>query len=111
MSLLLNQPSKLCFRKPVLVRSSPLHSDGFSSSSLAPQTLPYAIICADPCRPNLVTVVSNRDGDLSPSERKMPMDLVESMGMIGTSNGWIAKMNKGVVRLENTRLHRSGVVI
>ncbi|CAA7051641.1 unnamed protein product [Microthlaspi erraticum] len=90
MSLLLNQPSKLCFRKPVLVRSSPLHSDGFSSSSLGPQTLPYAIVCADPCRPNLVTVVTRREGDFSPSDRKMPMDLVESMGMIGSSNGWRA---------------------
>ncbi|KAL0854926.1 hypothetical protein Bca101_060078 [Brassica carinata] len=47
MSLLLNQPSKLCLGKRVLVRSFILGSDSFSSS--LQQTPPRAIISVSPC--------------------------------------------------------------
>ncbi|CAH2069801.1 unnamed protein product [Thlaspi arvense] len=59
MSLLLSQPSKLCFRKPVFVRSSPLLSNGLSSSSL-PEPPGYVFVCTDPCRPSLGTIVTSK---------------------------------------------------
>ncbi|KAL0734567.1 hypothetical protein Bca4012_010777 [Brassica carinata] len=78
MSLILNQPSKLCLRKPVLVRCSPLHSDGSSSASLPQsQTLPLTIFCADPCRPHLVRVVFRRDGDMNPLDCERPSNFME----------------------------------
>ncbi|CAA7051638.1 unnamed protein product [Microthlaspi erraticum] len=93
MSLLLNQPPKLCFRKPVLVRSSS------SSSSYLPQTLPDAIVCVDPCRPHLVTFVAKKDGDMTPLEKKAPMEVMERIGIIGTSNGWLATFQEDRVHL------------
>ncbi|CAN7102794.1 unnamed protein product [Brassica rapa subsp. narinosa] len=101
MSLILNQPPKLCLRKPVLVRCSPLHhSNGYSSASLPQsQTLPLTIFCADPCRPHLVRRVVRRDGDMHALDYEMPRDFMEVTEMIGTSNGWVTCLVDGIVRI------------
>ncbi|KAJ0240842.1 hypothetical protein HA466_0224110 [Hirschfeldia incana] len=100
MSLILNQPSKLCLRKPVLVRCSPRHSDGSSSASLPrSRPLPLTIFCADPCRPHLVRPVMRRDGDFDILDYEMPTEFMEVTKMIGTSNGWVAYLMDGIVSL------------
>ncbi|KAJ4875702.1 hypothetical protein Rs2_40720 [Raphanus sativus] len=101
MSLILNQPPKLCLRKPVLVRCSPHHSDGSSSASwLQSQTLPYSIFCADPCRPHLIRVVYRTwDGDMKPLEYERPSNFMEVTNLIGSSNGWITALVDGIVRI------------
>ncbi|XP_020885754.1 uncharacterized protein LOC110229551 [Arabidopsis lyrata subsp. lyrata] len=98
MSLLLNQPSKLCFRKPVLVRSSPLLSNNGFSTSL-PHDSPCVIICADPCRPELGKVVISSAKGCTPYEEKVPKELRREVGKIGSSNGWLATLKDDVVRL------------
>ncbi|CAN7004860.1 unnamed protein product [Brassica oleracea var. botrytis] len=101
MSLILNQPPKLCLRKPVLVRCSPLHhSNGYSSASLPQsQTLPLTIFCADPCRPHLVRAMVRRGGDMDALDYEMPSDFLEVTKMIGTSNGWITSLVDGIVQI------------
>ncbi|XP_023633414.1 uncharacterized protein LOC17875472 [Capsella rubella] len=73
MSLLVNNPSKLCFRKPVVVRSSsPLLSSNGVSSSL-PQNPPSVIIYVDHrCGADLGKLVIQRAGEITPLE-KYPM--------------------------------------
>ncbi|KAH0871818.1 hypothetical protein HID58_078840, partial [Brassica napus] len=87
MSLILNQPPKLCLRKPVLVRCSPLHhSNGFSSASLPQsQTLPLTIFCADPCRPHLVRVVFRRDGDMDALDYERPTQMATNVAISSSS--------------------------
>ncbi|KAH0943522.1 hypothetical protein HID58_003159, partial [Brassica napus] len=87
MSLILNQPPKLCLRKPVLVRCSPLHhSNGYSSASLPQsQTLPLTIFCADPCRPHLVRAVVRRDGDMHALDYDMPPQMATNVAMSSSS--------------------------
>ncbi|CAA7062633.1 unnamed protein product [Microthlaspi erraticum] len=95
MSLLLSQPSKLCFRKPVFVRSSSLHSNGFSSSS--------SFMYVDPCGgDDLGKLVIRRAGDITPLEKKLPL---KEMGTIGSSNGWLATLKDGVVGLQEVDLN------
>ncbi|CAD5335016.1 unnamed protein product [Arabidopsis thaliana] len=93
MSLLLNDPSKLCFRKPLLVRSSPLLSNGVSSQN------PLSVIMyVDPCGADLGKLVIRRAGDITPLEKKMSL---KEMGMIGSSHGWLATLKDGFVGLQN----------
>ncbi|CAL9243344.1 unnamed protein product [Arabidopsis halleri] len=97
MSLLLNQPSKLWFRKPVLARSSPLHSNGFSSSSL--QT-----------PPSMIGLKLAYFADYTHHfEKKVPPELVyndikddDDIGTIGSSHGWVATLkDDGILRLQD----------
>ncbi|AED96327.1 hypothetical protein AtNW77_Chr5g0138271 [Arabidopsis thaliana] len=101
MSLLLNQHWKLCFRKPVLARSSPLHSNGLSFSSL--QTPPCFIVDAEPCGAGLgkLKIVSAGDFRLTQLEKKVPLELMTGMENIGSSNGWVATLKDDVVRLQD----------
>ncbi|EFH42375.1 hypothetical protein ARALYDRAFT_495669 [Arabidopsis lyrata subsp. lyrata] len=106
MSLLLNQPSKLlCFRrKSVLVRSSPLLSNGLSSSLR--QTPPCTIIDAVPCGADLgKLVISNANAvRYTYLEKKVPLELVDNpMLTIGSSHGWIATLSQddGILRLQD----------
>ncbi|AED96328.1 unnamed protein product [Arabidopsis thaliana] len=97
MSLLLNQPSKLCFRRPVLARSSPLHSNGFSSSSL--QT-----------PPSMMALKRTYFADYAHHfEKKVPPELVyndikddDDIGTIGSSHGWVVTLkDDGILRLQD----------
>ncbi|CAL9243343.1 unnamed protein product [Arabidopsis halleri] len=100
--LLLNQPSKLCFRKSVLARSSPLHSNGFSFSSL--QSPPCFIVDAEPCGADLgkLKIVNAGEFRLTTLEKKVPLELMMGMEDIGSSNGWVATLkDDGVVRLQD----------
>ncbi|KAG7543085.1 hypothetical protein ISN45_Aa07g030120 [Arabidopsis thaliana x Arabidopsis arenosa] len=115
MSLLLNQPSKLCFRKPVLVRSSPRHSNALSSLVLQSDCHSFVLICADPCGGNLGKAKIKRYGlrykNLSyeelcikleeddKKEAKLLRDLLKEMGTIGSSSGWLPTLKDGVLRL------------
>ncbi|XP_023644947.1 uncharacterized protein LOC17900263 isoform X2 [Capsella rubella] len=106
MSLLLNQPSQLCLRRPVLVRASPHVSNG-SSASL-PQTPPCAIIGATPCgaglgKPNFV-YLSSEDSAYKHLEKKVPLELVDvtdAMVTVGLSHGWVATLKDGTLRLQD----------
>ncbi|CAH8388588.1 unnamed protein product [Eruca vesicaria subsp. sativa] len=108
MSLILNLPSKLCLRKPVLVRCSPLHSNGSSSASLPQsQTLPSTICCADPCRPHRERFIVRRyDGDMNPLDYEMPGDFMEVTELKGSTNGWITSLVDGRVGLYTHRKSR-----
>ena len=104
MSLILNQPSELCLRAPVLVRCSPLHSNSLSSASLPQtQTLPKFIYCADPCRPQLARIMVRRDGDMIPLDFDPPYDFMEAPELIGSTNGWITSLVDGRVCLYTHR--------
>ncbi|KAL1190552.1 hypothetical protein V5N11_032832 [Cardamine amara subsp. amara] len=101
MSLLLIQPSKLCFRKLVFVRSSPLHSDGFSSFL---QQTPRHIIGADPCGGDVERLIIKNVSDRYSTylEKKVPMELFDPMVTIGSSNGWVSTLKEdGIVRLQD----------
>ncbi|CAH2069797.1 unnamed protein product [Thlaspi arvense] len=103
MSLLLSHPSKICFRKPVFLRSSPLHSNGFSSSSL-PQTPPCQIIDADPCGADVGRLIIKNISDRYSTylEKKVPMELLDPMVTIGASHGWVATLkDDGILRLQD----------
>ncbi|CAH8279747.1 unnamed protein product [Arabidopsis lyrata] len=104
MSLLLNQPLKICFRrKPGLVRSSPPLSNGFSTSLL--QTPPCTIIDADPCGRGLgkLVVKYHNEYHLTDLEKKVAMELVDiPMATIGSSHGWVATLKEdGILRLQD----------
>ncbi|XP_010450245.1 PREDICTED: uncharacterized protein LOC104732399 [Camelina sativa] len=107
MSLLVNQPSSLCFRRPVLVRSSPLPSNnGFSSSLL--HTPPCFIFSVDPCgarpRKEGKLVIMNFNGrDCTTLDKKVPVELFyDEIVTIGSSHGWIATLkDDGILRLQD----------
>ncbi|KAJ4867355.1 hypothetical protein Rs2_11241 [Raphanus sativus] len=102
MSLLLNHPSKLCFRRPVLVRSSPRISDAFSPSFM--QTPPCSIIKAVPCGGDLgrLEVVWDGPDPVNYLEKKVPMELMNESEVIGSSNGWVATLkDDGILRLQD----------
>ncbi|CAN7031128.1 unnamed protein product [Brassica oleracea var. botrytis] len=105
MSLILNQPSKLCLRAPVLVRCSPLHSNSLSSASLQQtQTLAKFIYCTDPCRPQLVRLMVRRDdGDMIPFDFDSPCDFMAVTELIRSTNGWITSLVDGRVCLYTHR--------
>ncbi|XP_010446182.1 PREDICTED: uncharacterized protein LOC104728975 [Camelina sativa] len=106
MSLLLNQLSKLCFQKPVLVRSSPvLPNNGFSTSLT--QTPPCSIICAEPCGADLGKLViwNATESKYTHLEKKVPLELVDKdvTITIGSSHGWVATLedDSSIVRLQD----------
>ncbi|XP_019087714.1 PREDICTED: uncharacterized protein LOC109127457 [Camelina sativa] len=118
MSLLLNQPSKLCFRKPLLVRSSPHLSDGISSLSLPIHSHSCVLICADPCGGNrgisttmrtggfLRTISSLKESEeVSENDRKVMEELLKEMGTIGSSCGWLPTLKDGVLRLREMNIN------
>ncbi|KAL0754105.1 hypothetical protein Bca101_091773 [Brassica carinata] len=112
MSLLLNQPSKLCLGKRVLVRSSPLGSDSFSSS--LQQTPPRAIISVSPCRyadeiGNL-NIKNANERSVTHVEEDVPTEFTSILkyfrfgilGTIGSSHGWVVTpLEDGRVRLQD----------
>lgn len=86
MYLLLNQPLKLCFRKPMLLRSSPHLSNVISS-----------LFAADPCAKGGIAIISRPGGGhILPLEKeweereekdgKLLRELHKEMGTIGSSN-------------------------
>ncbi|XP_010436629.2 PREDICTED: uncharacterized protein LOC104720423 [Camelina sativa] len=118
MSLLLNQPSKLCFRKPLLVRSSPHLSDGISSLSLPIYSHSCVLICADPCGGNRGFATTRRSGgflrtisslkeseEVSENDRKVYTELRKEMGTIGSSCGWLPTLKDGVLRLREMNIN------
>ncbi|CAA7031969.1 unnamed protein product [Microthlaspi erraticum] len=97
MSLLLSQPPKLCFRRPVLARS-----EGLSSSLL--ETRPCKIIGADPCGDDLGKLVIRYSKEVKDTclEKKVPMELMRDMGTIGSCHGWVATLkDDGILRLQD----------
>ncbi|VVA90775.1 unnamed protein product [Arabis nemorensis] len=103
MSLLVNhQPWKLCFRKTVLVRSSPLNFNGVSSS--LPQTPPCYIWGANPCGEDLGKLrimnanerrlMTPNERSITNSEKKVPLELMKESVTIGASHGWVATLKK-----------------
>ncbi|KAG7538632.1 hypothetical protein ISN44_As13g023760 [Arabidopsis suecica] len=105
MSLLLSQPSTLCFRKPVFVRSSPIHSNNVFSSTSLPQTPPCVIMYVDPCGADPGKLVIRGAGDSTPLEKKLPMELTNEMRPIGSSNGWLTTLKDGVMGLQDIDLN------
>nr|AAU44510.1 hypothetical protein AT4G13680 [Arabidopsis thaliana] len=117
MSLLLNQHWKLCFRKPVLVRSSPHLSNGLSSLSLQTDSQTRVLLCADPCGGNrgiAMTMRSSRflrtlsfEGweEMSENEDKICAELLKEMGAIGSCGGWLPTLKDGVLRLREVNLN------
>ncbi|XP_019095829.1 PREDICTED: uncharacterized protein LOC109130585 [Camelina sativa] len=102
MALLLTRLSKLCLGEPALVRSSLLLlSNGFSSSLL--QTPPCSIVYASPCGADLgkLTISNANVRVCTHLEKKVPMELMGELGTIGSSNGWVATLKDGVVRLQD----------
>ncbi|KAJ4867709.1 hypothetical protein Rs2_50747 [Raphanus sativus] len=104
MSLLLNHPLKLCFRRPVLVRSSPL-----VSTSL-PQTAPCTIVRVGSWGLNEAKLgVIYADQYNQPHgidlHKVVPRDLVydtDDSVTIGSSHGWVATLKKdGILRLQD----------
>ncbi|EOA24245.1 hypothetical protein CARUB_v10017480mg [Capsella rubella] len=118
MSLLLSHLSKLSSRKTpaLVVRFSSLLSNGLRhlsarscSTSILGNTFPFVIAGAQHCGSTL------RDGDIGNlkickninldsftlTEKKVPMKLVEEMGTVGASNGWVATLKEGVVCLQD----------
>ncbi|KAJ4907582.1 hypothetical protein Rs2_11240 [Raphanus sativus] len=102
MSLLLNHPLKLCFRRPVLVRSSPL-----VSTSL-PQTPPCSIICTwGPASNNeaKLCVIYADQPHFIDLDKVVPRDLVYNTDYtvtIGSSHGWVATLKEdGILRLQD----------
>ncbi|WZZ21122.1 uncharacterized protein LOC106412849 [Brassica napus] len=112
MSLLLNQPSKLCLGKPVLVRSSPLGSDSFSSS--LQQTPPCAIISVSPCpyadEIGNLNIKNANEHFVTHVEKDVPTEFTSILkyfrfgilGTIGSAHGWVATpLEDGRVRLQD----------
>ncbi|KAF8116840.1 hypothetical protein N665_0014s0101 [Sinapis alba] len=101
MSLLLNHPSKLCFRRPVLVRSSPHISEAFSPSFM--QTPPCSILKAVPCGADLGRLEVFWASPCNYLEKKkVPMELMNETEVIGSSNGWVATLkNDCILRLQD----------
>ncbi|CAA7031967.1 unnamed protein product [Microthlaspi erraticum] len=106
--LLLSQPPKLCFRRPVLVRSFP-HGlpKGFSPSSM-PETPFRVYIGKDPCRPSL-SFVRNQVTKRSFTEewqekREKLLEFTKEVGTLGSSNGWLTTVNDGVLRFRDVDL-------
>ncbi|KAG7533996.1 hypothetical protein ISN45_Aa08g015800 [Arabidopsis thaliana x Arabidopsis arenosa] len=107
MALLLSRLSRLRLGKPVFVRSSLLHSNGFSTSLL--QIPPYHVFSADPCGPRYpglgkLVIFKANEYDSTHLEKKVPMELVDGKAMvtIGSSHGWVATLkDDGVVRLQD----------
>ncbi|CAA7031122.1 unnamed protein product [Microthlaspi erraticum] len=105
--LLLGQPPKLCLRRPVFVRASPLLCNGLSSSSL--QSPPCFIQGADPCGADLgkLIIYTATERTFIHLDKKVPMDLVYNDGIdtlvtIGSSHGWIATLkDDGILRLQD----------
>ncbi|KAF8116846.1 hypothetical protein N665_0014s0107 [Sinapis alba] len=101
MSLLLNHPVKLCFRRPVLVRSSPL------VSTCLPQNPPCSIVGAGSwvnCEGKLCVTYADQPDFIS-LDKMVPWDLVYSNDdtvTIGSSHGWVATLKKdGILRLQD----------
>uniref|UniRef100_A0A0D3DM71 KIB1-4 beta-propeller domain-containing protein n=1 Tax=Brassica oleracea var. oleracea TaxID=109376 RepID=A0A0D3DM71_BRAOL len=100
MSLLLNQPSKICLGKLVLARSSSLGSDSFSSS--LQQTPPCAIISVSPCpyadEIGNLNIKNANERSVTHVEKDVPGELSCPLkhfrfcilGTIGSSHGWVA---------------------
>ncbi|KAG7534906.1 hypothetical protein ISN45_Aa08g024090 [Arabidopsis thaliana x Arabidopsis arenosa] len=103
--LLLSQPSTLCFRKPVFVRSSPIHSNNVFSSTSLPQTPPCVIMYVDPSGADPGKLVIRRAGDSTPLEKELPMELTNEMRPIGSSNGWLTTLKDGVMGLQDIDLN------
>ncbi|XP_020891737.1 uncharacterized protein LOC110231131 [Arabidopsis lyrata subsp. lyrata] len=109
MSLLLGHPPKLCVRKPVLVRASPLLSNGISSSSV--QTPPCYILGAKQCEAYvgklMIVNANDRKCICTYLDKKVPLDLVynhpyNEMVKIGSSHGWVATLRyDGILRLQD----------
>ncbi|CAL9217366.1 unnamed protein product [Arabidopsis halleri] len=104
MSLLLRRLSRLRLGKPLLVRSSVLLSNGFSSSSL--QTPPCSIVCGFPCEADLgkLVIMNANERCCTYLEKRVPLELVDSdpMVTIGASHGWVATLkDDGIVRLQD----------
>ncbi|KAJ4875566.1 hypothetical protein Rs2_40584 [Raphanus sativus] len=108
MSLLLSQLSRLCLRKPALVRRSCFYlliiSNGFSSSLL--QTAPGFVVRANPCGEGLGKLLFLKDTEswFTHLEKKVPLELVDrdEMGSVGSCNGWVATLKDDrVLRLQD----------
>ncbi|CAN7094293.1 unnamed protein product [Brassica rapa subsp. narinosa] len=110
--LLLNQPWKLCLGKRVLVRSSPLGSDSFSSS--LQQTPPCAIISVSPCpyadEIGNLNIKNANERSVTHVEKDVPGELscplkhfrFGILGTIGSAHGWVATpLEDGRVRLQD----------
>ncbi|KAF8053868.1 hypothetical protein N665_1367s0005 [Sinapis alba] len=98
MSLLL---SRLCFSKsarlPFLILSN-----GFSSSVL--QTPPCTIITAELCGPDMgkLVIFNANETDYTHLDKKVPLELMEQMGTVASSNGWVATLkDDGILRLQD----------
>ncbi|XP_020875627.1 uncharacterized protein LOC110226952 [Arabidopsis lyrata subsp. lyrata] len=117
MSLLLNQPSKLCFRKPVLVRSSPHPSNALSSLVLQSDCHSFVLICADPCGGDRGMATIRRPcgvhhygsfkewDEVIGKDAKLCRELRKEMGTIGSSNGWLPTLKDGVLRLREININ------
>ncbi|KAG2256148.1 hypothetical protein Bca52824_075442 [Brassica carinata] len=112
MSLLLNQPSKICLGKRVLARSSSLGSDSFSSS--LQQTPPCAIISVSPCpyadEIGNLNIKNANERSVTHVEKDVPGELscplkhfrFGILGTIGSAHGWVATPQEdGRVRLQD----------
>ncbi|XP_020878159.1 uncharacterized protein LOC110227633 [Arabidopsis lyrata subsp. lyrata] len=92
MSLLLNQPWKLCLRKTVLVRSSSLQSP------------PCYIIGTKPCGDDLgkLIIMNANESNRTHLEKKVPLELMKERATIGSSHGWVATLkDDGILRLQD----------
>ncbi|XP_010480737.1 PREDICTED: uncharacterized protein LOC104759528 [Camelina sativa] len=129
MSLLLNQPSQLCLRKPVLVVRASAHTSNGSSSSSLLQIPPCFIAGADPCGAGLgklkIFYATGEHSSYDHLVKKAPMELVyndinnpwlasfseeegenrddisDAMVTIGSSHGWVATLKNGTLRLQD----------
>ncbi|KAF3571973.1 hypothetical protein F2Q69_00060074 [Brassica cretica] len=112
MSLLLNQPSKICLGKRVLARSSSLGSDSFSSS--LQQTPPCAIISVSPCpyadEIGNLNIKNANERSVTHVEKDVPTEFTSILkyfrfgilGTIGSSHGWVVTpLEDGRVRLQD----------
>ncbi|KFK27076.1 hypothetical protein AALP_AA8G330900 [Arabis alpina] len=104
MSLLLSR-----LGKPTLVRRSSLLpllllSNGFSSSSTL-QTPPCSIFCGEPCGEEdfrKLTIRKATQFGITELDKKVPMELINGMGTIGASHGWVATLkDDGILRLQD----------
>ncbi|KAG7537902.1 hypothetical protein ISN44_As13g017470 [Arabidopsis suecica] len=96
---LLNRLSRL---RLGTVRSSPLIlSNGFSTS--LPQTPPCSIIYVADCGGGFgkLTILYAGQRCCTDLEKKVPLELMEEMGTIGASHGWVATLKDGVVCLQD----------
>ncbi|XP_010436592.1 PREDICTED: uncharacterized protein LOC104720376 [Camelina sativa] len=121
MSLLLAQPSKFCFRRPVLVRSSPHLSNALPSLMLQSHCHSLVLICADPCKvPGKIIIrrsgLSFHKGisfeelvrkldEEDEKDNKLRRDLYKEMGTMGPSNGWLPTLKNGVLILREVNIN------